>query len=78
MTGVHNHTKNGTCCCNTTSKNLCDATKSFNFQLQEKYFGQIVKLFWVRSETKQESSECLSQIELKLFEKLPMAPSGFM
>ena len=75
-TEIHNHTKNGTCCCNTISKNLCDAIKSLNFH--KKYFGQIVQLFWVTSETNQESSTCLLQIELKLSEKIPVTPSGFM
>ena len=52
--------------------------KSFKFQLQEKYFGQIVKLFWVKSETNQESSKCLLQIELKSYVKILVTPNGFM
>ena len=50
-TEVHNYTKNRTFCCSTINKKFCDATKSFNFQLQEKYFGQVVRLFWVTSKT---------------------------
>ena len=64
-TEVYNHTKKGTCSCNPISNFFVDATKNFNFQLQEKYFGQIVKLFWVISVTNQESLKCLLQIELK-------------
>ena len=52
--------------------------KDFNFQLQEKYFGQIVKLFWVTSETNQENSKCLLQIQLKSSKKIPVTPSSFM
>ena len=54
------------------------SVKISNFQLQDKYFVQIVKLFWVTSETNQESSKCLLEIELKSFEKIPVTPSGFM
>ena len=75
---VHNHTKNGNCSCNTISKNFRDATKSFKLQLQEKYFGQIVKLFWVTSDTNQESSKCLLQTELKSSVKILVTASGFM
>ena len=47
-------TKSGTCCSDTISKDFCDVSEeSFNFQLQEKYFSQIVKLFWRTSATNQ-------------------------